>query len=167
MRATATSLASRLIAVPAWLQLLMLPLLLPATSAVAEDTAPPAREWASYCRGYMKALEGDATASDLDVTYCVGVTQGLLNGMRVGSQLGALGMGSQIALKYKLDPDEVFKMFSEQPPGRLLGICTPAGIATREHVQSVLEHLDKQPADLQRPISEVLYEVLQAKHPCS
>jgi hypothetical protein len=167
MRATATSLASRLIAVPAWLQLLMLPLLLPATSAVAEDTAPPAREWASYCRGYMKALEGDATASDLDVTYCVGVTQGLLNGMRVGSQLGALGMGSLIALKYKLDPEEVFKMFSEQPPGRLLGICTPAGIATREHVQSVLEHLDKQPADLQRPISEVLYEVLQAKHPCS
>jgi hypothetical protein len=33
-------------------------------------------------------------------------------------------------------------------------------------VQAVLEHLDKQPADLDRPISEVLYEVLQAKYPC-
>ncbi len=165
MRATATALAYRPIAVPASL-LLLLVLLLPATIAVADDTAPPAREWASYCRGYMKALEGDATASDLDVTYCVGVTQGLLNGMRVGSQLGALSMASQIALKYQLDPDAVFKMFSEQPPGRLLGICTPPAVATREHVQSVLEHLDKQPADLQRPISEVLYEVLQAKHPC-
>jgi hypothetical protein len=159
MRATAAVLASCLIAGPALL-------LLPATHTVADDASPPAREWASYCRGYMKALEGDASASDLDVTYCVGVTQGLLNGMRVGSQLGALSMGSQIALKYQLDPDEIFKLFSEQPPGKLLGICTPAGIATREHVQAVLQHLDATPADLQRPISEVLYEVLQAKHPC-
>jgi hypothetical protein len=160
MRAIIPAFASCLITAQASL------LMLPAGNAVAESTVPLAREWASYCRGYMKALEGDATASDLDVTYCVGVTQGLLNGMQVGSQLGALNMGSQIALKYKLNPDEVFKMFSEQAPGRLLGVCLPAGLPTREQVRVVLEHIEKQPADLERPISEVLYEVLQAKYPC-
>lgn len=135
-------------------------------AAHADDAAPPAREWASYCRGYLRALDGDASASDLDITYCVGVTQGLLNGMRVGAQLGALSMGSRVALKYQLDPDAIFKLFSEQPPGELLGICTPPGAATREHVSAVLEHLDKRPEDLARPISEVMYEVLQARHPC-
>ena len=161
MRALAPAFASCLITA------LATSLMLPAAGAAADNTAPLAREWASYCRGYMKALGGDASASDLDVTYCVGVTQGLLNGMRVGSQIGALNMGSQLALKYKLDPDEIFKMFTEQPPGRLLGICSPPGVPTREQVQTVLEHLDKRPADLERPISEVLYEVLQAKYPCS
>ena len=161
MRALAPAFASCLITA------LATSLMLPAAGVAADNTAPLAREWASYCRGYMKALGGDATASDLDVTYCVGVTQGLLNGMRVGSQIGALNMGSQLALKYKLDPDEIFKMFTEQPPGRLLGICSPSGVPTREQVQTVLEHLDKRPADLERPISEVLYEVLQAKYPCS
>jgi hypothetical protein len=160
MRTLAPAIASCLITA------LATSLMLPAAVVAADNTAPLAREWASYCRGYMKALGGDATASDLDVTYCVGVTQGLLNGMQVGSQLGALNMGSQIALKYKLNPDDVFKMFTEQAPGRLLGVCPPAGLPTREQVQAVLEHLDKQPADLDRPISEVLYEVLQAKYPC-
>jgi len=47
----------------------------------SQDISPPASEWRSYCSAYMKAVEGDATASDLDVTYCLGVTKGLLNSL--------------------------------------------------------------------------------------
>ncbi|HET9694631.1 MAG TPA: hypothetical protein VFP48_09600, partial [Steroidobacteraceae bacterium] len=88
--------------------------------ARADDISPPAKEWRSYCQSYLKALEGDTSASDLDVTYCVGVTKGLLSGLRVGAQLGALSFGSRLAVRYELDADEVFKVFQEQDPSRLL-----------------------------------------------
>src|SRR5512144_1478467 len=83
-----------------------IPVVVP-TIACADDISPPAREWRSYCQSYMKAIDGDANASDLDATYCVGVTKGLLTGMRVGSQIGALSFGSRIAVDKKLDPDEI------------------------------------------------------------
>lgn len=144
-----------------------------ATAAIAaepgkpsQDISPPASEWRSYCSAYMKAVEGDATASDLDVTYCLGVTKGLLNGMRVGSQLGALSFGSQLAIKYKLDSDEVFKLFEQQSPAQLLRVCAPPTFTSSDYVRTVLLHLDKNPGDVKRPIAEVLYEALQAAYPC-
>jgi len=132
----------------------------------SQDISPPASEWRSYCSAYMKAVEGDATASDLDVTYCLGVTKGLLNGMRVGSQLGALSFGSQLAMKYELDPDEVFKLFEQQSPAQLLRVCAPPTFTSSDYVRTVLLHLDKNPGDAKRPIAEVLYEALQAAYPC-
>jgi len=135
-------------------------------AASAQDLSPPASEWRSYCQTYLKALDGDTTASDLDVTYCLGVTKGLLNGMRVGSQIGALSFASRVAVQYKLDPDEVFQLFQTQEPSRLLGICSPAAIAAPDYVRAVLAHLEKNPGNLQRPIAEVFYEGLQASFPC-
>jgi len=132
----------------------------------SQDISPPASEWRSYCSAYMKAVEGDATASDLDVTYCLGVTKGLLNGMRVGSQLGALSFGSQLAMKFKLDSDQVFKLFEQQSPAQLLRVCAPPTFTSSDYVRTVLRHLDKNPGDAQRPIAEVLYEALQAAYPC-
>ena len=132
----------------------------------AQDLSPPASEWRSYCQTYLKALDGDTTASDLDVTYCLGVTKGLLNGMRVGSQIGALSFASRVAVQYKLDPDEVFQLFQTQEPSRLLGICSPAASAAPDYVRAVLDHLEKNPGNLQRPIAEVFYEGLQASFPC-
>jgi hypothetical protein len=134
--------------------------------AVAQEMSPPASEWRSYCQTYLKALDGDTTASDLDVTYCLGVTKGLLNGMRVGSQIGALSFASRVAVQYKLDPDEVFQLFQTQEPSRLLGICSPAASAAPDYVRAVLTHLEKNPGNLQRPIAEVFYEGLQASFPC-
>lgn len=134
--------------------------------ASAQDLSPPASEWRSYCQTYLKALDGDTTASDLDVTYCLGVTKGLLNGMRVGSQIGALSFASRVAVQYKLDPDEVFQLFQTQEPSRLLGICSPAAAAAPDYVRAVLTHLEKNPGNLQRPIAEVFYEGLQASFPC-
>lgn len=137
------------------------------STALADEVSPPASEWRSYCQAYERALDGDASASDLDVTYCLGVTKGLLNGMRVGSQLGALSFGSRLAVKYELDPDEVFKLFQGQEPSRLLGVCSPSSTTTPDYVRAVLTHLEKRPGDLKRPIAEVFYEALQLNYPCN
>lgn len=141
-------------------------LALPCSHARAEDVSPPAREWRSYCQSYMKALEGDTEASDLDVTYCLGVTKGLLSGLRVGAQLGALSFGSRVAIQNELDPDEVFRQFQAQDPSRLLGICAPGNASTPDFVRPVLAQLAEKPADAERPIAEVFYEALSAAYPC-
>jgi hypothetical protein len=150
---------------------LLLPLLalaLPVISATAraEDISPPASEWRSYCTIYLAAVDGSGEASDLEVTYCIGVTKGLLNGMRVGSQIGALAFGSRLAVAYKLDPDEVFKKFQQQDSAGLLGICSPADATAPDFVRAVLSYLDRNPAALQRPIGEVFFEGLEAAYPC-
>lgn len=137
-----------------------------ASAARADEVHPPASEWRSYCEAYVKALEGDKGVSDLDVTYCLGMTKGLLNGLRIGAQIGALSFGSQIVVKYKLDSDEIFKHFQAQDPARLLGICSPPAVTTPDYVRAVLGHLGKNPDDLKRPIAEVFYEALQAAFPC-
>lgn len=141
-------------------------LLCAAKAVAAADVSPPASEWRSYCQAYIKALDGDTTASDLDVTYCLGVTKGLLTGLRIGSQIGALSFGSRLAIRYELDRDEVFQLFQAQDPGRLLGICSPPVATTPDYVRAVLGHLEKNPDTLKRPISEVFFEALQASYPC-
>jgi hypothetical protein len=140
--------------------------LIPSFARADDNLSPPASEWRSYCQSYIKALDGDTTASDLDITYCLGVTKGLLNGFRIGSQLGALSFGSRMAVNYKLDPDEVFKLFQAQDPSRLLGVCAPATQTTPDYVRAVLKQIEKSPADAKRPIGEVFYEALQATYPC-
>lgn len=141
--------------------------LIAVTASAADEVSPPASEWRGYCQAYVKALDGDKTVSDLDVTYCLGVTKGLLTGLRIGSQIGALSFASHIAIKYELDPDEVFKLFQTQDPSRLLGICSPATLATPEYVRAVLRYLEKNPEDLKRPIAEVFYDALQATYSCN
>lgn len=132
----------------------------------AQEASPPASEWRSYCKVYLAAIDGDTKASDLDVTYCLGVTKGLLNGLNIGSQIGALSFGSRVAIKYKLDPDEVFKLFQEQEPSRLLGVCSPAQATTPDYVRAVIGYLDKNPDALKRPVAEVFFEGLQSAYPC-
>jgi hypothetical protein len=135
-------------------------------AASADDISPPAKEWRSYCQSYMKALEGDADASDLDVTYCLGVTKGLVSGLRVGAQLGALSFGSRLAIQHQLDADAIFAQFQQQDPARLLGVCAPATATTPDFVRPVLAQLEKNPGDAERPIAEVFYEALSAAYPC-
>ena len=151
----------------AWLSQLLVWAAVPMSSpAAAEDISPPASEWRSYCQAYVRTLDGDATASDLDVTYCLGITKGLLNGLRVGSQVGALSFGSLLAIRYKLDPDEVFKLFQTHDPSRMLGVCSLAATPTADYVRAVLAYLEKSPDALNRPIGEVFFEGLQEAYPC-
>lgn len=132
----------------------------------APDISPPASEWRSYCQVYLKALDGSTDASDLEITYCLGVTKGLLTGLRVGSTVGALSFGATIAGRYQLDPDEVFKLFQTQESARLLGICSPPSMGAPDYVRVVLDYLEKHPGDLQRPIAEVFYDGLADTYPC-
>lgn len=132
----------------------------------ADDTSPPASEWRGYCQVYLQALDGTAKGNDLDITYCLGITKGLLNGMRVGSQIGALSFGSRLAVKYELDADEVFKQFQMIEPPQLMRICAPAQTPAADYVRAVMAHLDRNPDDVQRPIGEVFFEGLQKTWPC-
>ena len=157
MNRSAAALAASLLAAVA--------IVLPGRAA-AEETSPPASEWRGYCQGYLQALDG-AKGNDLDVTYCLGITKGLLNGIRIGSQIGALSFGSRLAVKYKLDADEVFKEFQRVEPSQLMGVCAPAGTPSADFVRAVMSHLERTPADLQRPIGEVFFEGLQQAWPCS
>jgi len=134
--------------------------------AAAQDISTPASEWRSYCSTYLAAVDGNAEASDLDITYCLGVTKGLLNGLRIGSQIGALSFGSRLAVRYELDPDEVFKAFQQQDPARILGICSPDTLNASDYVRAVLAYLDRKPGSAQRPIGEVFFEGLQETYPC-
>jgi hypothetical protein len=134
--------------------------------AVADDTAPPASEWRGYCQVYLQALDGTAKGNDLDITYCLGITKGLLNGMRVGSQIGALSFGSRLAVKYELDADEVFKQFQRVEPSQLMRICAPAATPASDYVRAVMAHLERNPDDVRRPIGEVFFEGLQQTWPC-
>ncbi len=148
------------------LSLLLVALAAAAPLRAADEVSPPASEWRSYCQSYLKAVDGDTSIDDRDITYCLGVTQGLLNGMRIGAQLGALSFGSRMAVTYKLDPDDVFKQFQAQDPARLLGVCPPPKVATPDYVRAVLRYLEKSPDLARRPIGEVFYEGLQSTWPC-
>lgn len=138
-----------------------------ASPARAQEMSPPASEWRGYCKAYLEAIDRDAQGNDLDITYCLGVTKGLLNGLRIGSQIGALSFGSRLAIRYELDADEVFKLFQTQDPARLLGICSLPTTPAVDYVRTVLAHLERNPKDLQRPIGEVFFEGLQQAYPCN
>ena len=137
-----------------------------ASEVTADDVSPSAGEWRSYCSAYLKAVDGSAEASDLDVTYCLGVTRGLVNGLNVGSQVGALSFGSLLAIRYQIDPDEVFKLFQTQKAPRILGICSPVSAQTVDYVRAVLGYIERNRDALQRPIGEVFYDGLQEAWPC-
>ncbi len=144
---------------------ILLALAAPAAMA-AEPISPPAKEWRGYCQAYMKSIEGDTKASDLDVTYCVGMTKGLLTGLRVGAQIGALSFGSRLAVVHELDTDKVFQMFQSHDPARLLGICAPATLALSDYVKTVLARMENNPGDAALPVAEVFYEALSEAYPC-
>lgn len=133
----------------------------------AQEMSPLASEWRGYCKAYLEAIDRDAQGNDLDITYCLGVTKGLLNGLRIGSQIGALSFGSRIAIRYQLNADEVFKLFQTQEPSRLLGICSLPTTPAADYVRTVLAHLQRNPKDLQRPIGEVFFEGLSQAYPCN
>jgi hypothetical protein len=109
--------------------LLALAVITGAGTARAQEMSPPASEWRGYCQAYLAALDRDVQGNDLDITYCLGVTKGLLNGLRIGSQIGALSFGSRLAIRYELDADEVFKLFQTQEPARLLGHASYAELS--------------------------------------
>jgi hypothetical protein len=129
-------------------------------TASAQDV-PAREEWRLLQTYVAPTAKG---ASDLDTPF-LGMTGAADRVHR--SQIGALSFGSRIVVEYKLDADEIFKLFQTQDPSRLLGICSPASLATPDYVRAVLAHLETNPDDLKRPIAEVFYEALGEAYPCN
>jgi hypothetical protein len=129
-------------------------------------SAPTGGEWRRSCEAYMQALQGTAKGEDMEVTYCLGLTLGLVEGMRLGSQLGALNFGSQLAVAHQLDPGAVFAQFQRRSAASLLQVCPPEGVGLRGYVTAVHAWLGNHTAALERPVTEVFFEALQAAFPC-
>ncbi len=137
-----------------------------ATPSPAQPGTPTAAEWQRSCEAYVQALQGVPQGDDLEVTYCLGMTLGLLEGMRLGAQLGALNFGSQLAVTYQLDPAAVFGLFQGRSAGSLLQVCPPQGVGLRANVLAVHGYLAQNPEAGSRPVTEVFYEALQSAFPC-
>lgn len=128
--------------------------------------APTAGEWQRSCEAYMQALQGTVRGDDMEVTYCLGLTLGLVEGMRLGSQLGALNFGSQLSVAHQLDPGEVFARFRARSADSLLQVCPPEGVGLRAYVTAVHGFLAGNPQARERPVTEVFFEALQQAFPC-
>jgi hypothetical protein len=127
---------------------------------------PTAGEWQRNCDAYVRALEGTEATSDLEVTWCIGVTTGMLSGLRIGSQLGALNMASRMTVTYELQSRDVFEMFQQQTPESLLQVCVPKSIRLRDYIETVHRYVAGTAGAPERLLNEVFYEALQARYAC-
>jgi hypothetical protein len=127
---------------------------------------PTAEEWQRSCDAYLQGVEGNAASSDLDVSWCIGMTTGLLSGMRLGSQIGALKMASRMTVLYELKSRDVFGIFREETPESLLQICVPKTIRLRDYIMTAHAYVAATADSLPRPIHEVFFEALQKKYVC-
>jgi hypothetical protein len=138
-----------------------------AMEASAEQPPRSAGEWRQDCRALVEALRGGEPGDDLDITYCVGQTEGIVAGLATGSRIGAVGMASRLTLAYGLDRAQVFEMFEKTSAEDLLGICLPADLRTGAQVLVVADFLDANPASAELPVTAVFFEALQARFPCA
>jgi Rap1a immunity proteins len=132
----------------------------------ADLVTPTAGEWQRNCDAYVRAVQGEEGTSDLDVTWCLGMTSGMLNGLRLGSQLGALNMASRMTVTYGLQSRDVFEVFQQQTPESLLQVCVPKGIKMREYIETVHKYIGKTADVTERPLNEVFFEALQERFVC-
>jgi hypothetical protein len=138
------------------------------SAGAAEGLEPPTgADWQQHCAAYFKTLEGDASADDLDVTYCVGMTAGIVAGMRLGSQLGALSMASSLAVDYELDTQEVFAKFESKDADALLQICPPPQPPMSAYIRAVDAYLKEHPEKRDEPLAQLLFEALQSAWKCA
>jgi hypothetical protein len=132
----------------------------------ADLVAPTAGEWQKNCDAYVRALQGAEATSDLDVAWCLAMTSGMLNGLRLGSQLGALNMASRMTVTYGLQSRDVFEAFQQQTPESLLQVCVPKGMRMRDYIDTVHRYIGKTADVATRQLNEVFFEALQERYKC-
>lgn len=131
----------------------------------APAAEPRAGEWLADCRAYLAVLAGE-DGSDLDITYCTGLTRGVLAGLGTGAGIGAVSMASALTVLAGLPESEVRKVIEGMDRNQLLGICAPGDLPIADVVQTVAGYLDKRPQALTLPVTAAFFEALQARHPC-
>jgi len=140
---------------------------LPWRLVMAEQAVRSAGEWRQDCDAFIAALTGGEPGDDLDITYCVGQTEGIVAGLSTGSRIGAVGMASKLTLAYGLDRQQVYELFEQTSSQDLLGICLPDDLRTGAQVLAVAEFLDANPDTHGLPVTAVFFQALQARFPCA
>ncbi len=135
--------------------------------AAAERAVRSAGEWRQDCDALITALTGGEPGDDLDITYCVGQTEGIVAGLGTGSRIGAVGMASKLTLAYGLNRERVFEIFEQTSSEDLLGICLPDDQRTGGLVLAVSAFLEDNPESSGLPVTAVFFEALQARFPCT
>ncbi len=136
-------------------------------SVAAEQAVRSAGDWRQDCDAFISALSGGEPGDDLDITYCVGQTEGIVAGLSTGSRIGAVGMALKAALAYGLDRQRVYELFEKAGSQDLLGICLPDDLRTGAQVLAVAEFLEANPDTRELPVTAVFFQALQARFPCA
>lgn len=132
----------------------------------ADAAATTAGEWQADCRAYIGVLSGTGDGDDLEITYCMGLTLGIVGGLETGSRIGALSMASLLALLLSLDRDSVFRIFNEVSKEDLLGYCLPADQSGSRTISVVSDYLARHPDKAGLPATAVFFDALQEAYPC-
>jgi hypothetical protein len=136
-------------------------------SQPVQSASTTAAEWYSDCAAYIGVLTGTGDGDDLEITYCMGQTLGIVSGLETGSRIGALSMASLLALLLNLDRDSVFQIFNEVSPEELLGFCKPTNATGSQLISIVADYLRRHPDKAELPATAVFFEALQEAYPCA
>lgn len=132
----------------------------------AGAAAVTAADWQADCAAYIGVLTGTGDGDDLEITYCMGQTLGIVGGLETGSRIGALSMASILAVLLSLDRDKVFQVFNQVSTEDLLGYCVPQEHASSQYIRVVADYLARHPDKGELPVTMVFFEALQEAYPC-
>lgn len=150
----------------AFLAILGLSVTLAASAEAADAVFVTAADWQADCAAYIGVLTGTGDGDDLEITYCMGQTLGIVGGLETGSRIGALSMASMLAILLGLDRDKVFQIFNEVTTEELLGYCTPPEHSGSQYIRVVADYLSRHPGKGELPVTMVFFEALQEAYPC-
>jgi hypothetical protein len=136
----------------------------PEPGRAAETTAAG---WYHDCQAYIGLLRGTSDGDDLEITYCMGQTLGIIEGLRTGSRIGALSMASLMAVLLGLDREQVFDVFKDATTEDLLGYCAPPEQPGSSYIEVVADYLDRNPASLEVSATAAFFEALREAYPCA
>ena len=138
----------------------------PAAAQDAGTAGATAGNWQRNCAVFLDTLAGRGNASDAEISYCIGQTEGIVGALRTGSQIGALAFAGLLTVEAGMNEQAVFDLFKRVDQDRLLGICMPAGTQTAAQIETVYRYIDRQPAKRNLPVTAVFFEALQERFPC-
>lgn len=135
-------------------------------SAPTPAAIATAADWQADCAAYIAILSGTGSGDDLDITYCLGQTLGIVAGFETGSRIGALSMASLLTVLLGLDGEKVFELFGETTDEELLGYCEQEETSGSRYIMILADYLERFPDKGELPVTAVFFEALQEAFPC-
>lgn len=139
---------------------------LPAPGAAQAAGGNTAQEWYEACTVFMNVLTGSGQGSDAEISYCVGQTEGVVNALRTGAQIGAISFAGILTVEAGMNEKAVFELFKRTDPNRLLNICMPPGTQTATQIEAIYRYYEKRTDKAGLPVTALFYDALQERFPC-